>query len=110
MASALVVAFLAAKLRDPAESKALYAVAEERGGAELVARGHRRIIEAIAAMLVSAPDARFENPIMTSRIAFSALVGPVLILLDGHAPPDFEACLETQLILLVTAYLQAHRS
>jgi AcrR family transcriptional regulator len=110
MASALVVAFLAAKLRDPAESKALYAVAEARGGAELVASGHRRIIEAIAAMLARAPDARFDNPVMTSRIAFSALVGPVRILLEGHAPPDFEACLEKQLVLLVTAYLQAHRS
>jgi AcrR family transcriptional regulator len=109
MASALVVAFLAAKLRDPAESKALYAVAEDRGGAELVARGHRRIVEAIAAMLVSAPDARFDDPAMTSRIAFSALVGPVRILLEGHAPAEFEACLEEQLVLLLTAYLQAHR-
>jgi len=109
MASALVVAFLAAKLRNPEESKALYAVAEERGGAELVARMHTRMVAAIAALLASAPNAHFDDPAMTSMIAFSALVGPVRTLLEGHAPAEFEACLERQLVLLLTAYLQAHQ-
>ncbi len=109
MASALVTAFLAAKLRDPGESKALYAVAEERGGAELVARMHTRIVAAIAALLASAPDAHFDDPAMTSTIAFSALMGPVRALLEGHAPAGFEARLEGQLVVLLTAFLQTHR-
>lgn len=109
MASALVTAFLAAKLRDPGESKALYAVAEERGGAELVARMHTRIVAAIAALLASAPDAHFDDPAMTSMIAFSALMGPVRALLEGHAPAGFEACLEGQLVVLLTAFLQTHQ-
>jgi AcrR family transcriptional regulator len=109
MASALVAAFLAAKLRDPEESKALYAVAAERGGAELVARMHARMLAAIAALLASAPDARFDKPAVTGMIAFSALVGPVRSLLEGHAPPELAACLEGQLALLLTAYLEAHR-
>lgn len=109
MASALAIAFLAAKLRDPEESKALYAVAEELGGAELVARGHKRIVAAVAALLASAPDAHFDDPALTSTIAFSALVGPIRTLLEGHASAEFEACLERQLILLLTAYLQTHQ-
>ncbi len=109
MASAFVIAFLAAKLRDPGKSKALYAVAEERGGAVLVARLRTRIVAAVAALLASAPDAHFDDPTMTSTIAFSALVGPVRALLEGHAPAGFEARLEGQLVLLLTAYLQAHQ-
>ncbi|WP_457798565.1 TetR/AcrR family transcriptional regulator [Methylocystis sp. S23] len=109
MAAALVTAFLAAKLRDPEESKALYAVAEERGGAELAARMRMRILAAIAAMLASAPDARFDDPAMTSAVAFSALVGSVRTLLEGQASAEFEARLEKQLILLLTAYLEAAR-
>jgi AcrR family transcriptional regulator len=108
MASAVVTAFLAAKLRDPAESKALYAVAEGRGGGGLVARGRVRMVAAIAALLASAPDAQFDDPAMTGMIVFSTLTGPVRALLEGHTPAGFETCLKDQLVLLVTAYLQAH--
>lgn len=109
MASAFVIAFLAAKLRDPGKSKALYAVAEERGGGELAARLRTRIVAAVAAMLASAPDAHFDDPTMTSTIAVSALVGPVRDLLEGHAPAGFEARLERELVLLLTAYFQTHQ-
>jgi len=109
MASALVIAFLAAKLRDPEEAKALYAVAEERGGAVLAARLRTRMVSAVAAMLASAPDARFDDPATTAAIALGALVGPVQTLLKGHAPAGFEACLERELVLLLTTYLQAHQ-
>lgn len=109
MAAALVTAFLAAKLRDPEESKALYAIAGERGGAELVARMRIRIVAAITAMLASAPDAHFDDPAMTGAVAFSALAGTVRTLLEGQAPGGFEARLEGQLILLMTAYVETHR-
>jgi AcrR family transcriptional regulator len=109
MASAFVVTFLAAKLRDPQEAKALYAVAEERGGAALAARMRSRIVTAVAAMLASAPDARFDDPDMVATIALGALVGPVQALLKGHAPAQVRPRLERELVLLVTAYLQAHQ-
>ena len=82
------------KLHDPEKSKALYAVAGERGGPELVADVHMRMVAAIAAMLASAPDAHFDDPYMTSAIAFNALVGPVRALLEGHVPAGFEARLK----------------
>ena len=109
MAAALVAAFLAAKLRDPGESKALYAVAGERGGAELVARVHARMEAEITAMLESAADARFDDAAATAAIALNALVGPVRAVLEGNVPPGFEARLEGQLALLLGAYLQASR-
>jgi len=49
MASGLIAAFLAVKLRNPKESKALYAVSGERGGAALAARIHARIDGMLAA-------------------------------------------------------------
>jgi AcrR family transcriptional regulator len=109
MASAFVITFLAAKLRDPEEAKALYAVAEERGGAVLAARMRSRIVAAVAAMLASAPGARFDDPAMIATIALGALVGPVQAVLKERAPAQFRARLERELVLLVTAYLQAHQ-
>lgn len=109
MASAFVLAFLDAKLRNPRESKALYAVAEERGGAVLAARMRARIAAAVAAMLESARGARFEDPALVATIALGALVGPVQALLKEDATAQDKTRLERELVRLVTAYLQAHR-
>jgi AcrR family transcriptional regulator len=110
MAARLVSGFLAAKLSNPVESKALYAVAEARGGHVLAARMRERMVSAVAAMLESAPGAHFDDPVMTATIALNALVGPVRTLLEGRAPQGLEARLEGQLILLLTAYFQAHQT
>lgn len=109
MAKALVTAFLTAKLHDPRESKALYAVAEERGGTELVLRMYDRTVAAVAAMIATAPDARFDDPEMTGRIALGAMVGPIRSLLEGQAPSGFEAHIEVQLGRLLTAYFESYR-
>lgn len=110
MASGFIVAFLAVKLRDPVASKALYAIAAERGGAELVARINARLLVAMTSMLTTASDAHFDNPALIASISHTAVVGPVRALLEGHSNPDFETCLEEQLTLMLTAYLQAHQS
>ena len=68
MASGLIAAFLAVKLRNPKESKALYAVSGERGGAALAARIHARMVAAITAMLESATDAHFDDAAVTAII------------------------------------------
>ncbi|MGE0235364.1 TetR/AcrR family transcriptional regulator [Methylocystis sp.] len=109
MASAFVLSFLDAKLRNPKEAMALYAVAEERGGGALAARMRARIVAAVAVMLASAPDARFDDPAMVATIALNAMVGPVQALLKEDAPAQFRARLQRELVVLVTAYLQAHQ-
>jgi AcrR family transcriptional regulator len=110
MASGFVTAFLAVKLMDPTASKALYAISGERGGAELVARIGQRMVTAVAAMLATASDARFEDPSLTAAISISAVVGPVRALLEGNATPAYEAGLEQQVIRLLRAYLQTYQS
>lgn len=111
MVSALVAAFLAAKLRDPEQARALYAIAEGRGGAALAARMRTRMTTAAAAMLASASDARFDDPAMVAAIALGALVGPAhTLLVTGQASAEFRARLETELVLLLSAYLKAHGS
>ena len=109
MASALASAFLAAKLRDPEKSKALYAIAEERGGAVLVGRLRTRTVAAVATMLASAPDARFDDPAIIATIVLGALVGPVQILIEGDAPAEFGTRLEREIVSLLTAYLSRSR-
>ncbi|OLY73858.1 TetR family transcriptional regulator [Pseudomonas sp. ATCC PTA-122608] len=110
MASGFVTAFLAVKLMDPTASKALYAIAGERGGAELVVRINKRMVAAIAAMLATASDARFEDPSLTAAISLSAVVGPVRALLEGNASAAFEAGLEQQVTRMLRAYLQTYQS
>jgi AcrR family transcriptional regulator len=109
MAQALVTAFLHAKLRDPQQSKALYAIASERGGAALAARVHQRMSVAIASMLASAADACFDNPLFIATVSLNALVGPVKAVLEGNTPAGFEHCLKEQLTLMLNAYLSAAR-
>jgi AcrR family transcriptional regulator len=110
MASGFVTAFLAVKLMDPTASKALYAIAAERGGAELVARINKRMVGTVAAMLGTASDARFDDPFLTAAISISAVVGPVRTLLEGNATPAYEAGLEQQVTRLLRAYLQTYQS
>jgi hypothetical protein len=110
MASTFVLTFLSSKLRDPEEAKALYAVAEERGGSVLAAAMRERIVAAVASMLKSAPDGRFDDPALTAMIALGALVGPIQALLKGGAPPDYSAHLEEELVMLVTAYFQVRQT
>lgn len=110
MAAALVRRFLAAKLRDPEEAKALYAVAEERGGVLLAARMRERTVAAVAAMLGSASDARFDDVCLVATMALGAMFGPTQTMLRGGAPSESGACFERELVLLVTAYWRAYQS
>ena len=109
MASGFVGAFLAVKLRDPVGSKALYAIAAERGGAELVLRINARMVAAMTSLLTTASDAEFENPALIAAVSLTAVVGPVRALLEGHGHPDFQTGLKEQLTLMLTAYLQVHQ-
>ena len=69
-----------------------------------------QMVTAIAAMLSSAPDARFEDSAVTAMMALGVMMGPVQAVLGGRAPPEFAARLERELVVLLSSYLQAHRS
>ena len=106
VAAALVTSFLETKLRNPDESSALYAVSEERGGAEMIAQLRVRTLAAIAHALRCAPDVRLSNPAMNGAIAFDALIGPVRSVLEGHVTRDQIPAIRDELIVMVTAYLK----
>jgi AcrR family transcriptional regulator len=104
MAVGLVDVFLQIKLSQPEESKALFAVAAERGGAALVLNVHIRMASSISDMLASTCDGRFADPAIVSAVALSSIVGSVRSVLEGYAPPSFEDNISEQLVSLVSAY------
>jgi AcrR family transcriptional regulator len=108
MAEGLVSSFLAVKFSDPDASRALYAVASERGGPEKVQKAQRRIILAIAAMLATAPESAFDDPDIVAAVAFNALVGPVLAVLQGNMQIDDVSHLKAELSTLLSGYFAAY--
>jgi AcrR family transcriptional regulator len=106
MVKIVVGAYVKAKTRNIDASRALYAVA-----AELDSRAFVRQVEidnraALEAMLKSASDARFDD-IKTVAFMFSAaLIGPIRMLLEGHASQSTIRKLRGQLESLCLGYLQ----
>ncbi|AJO78624.1 transcriptional regulator [Pseudomonas sp. MRSN 12121] len=107
MAHELVYAFLGAKLEHPSASKALYAVAEEHGGALLVAHAKGRMHRAVASMLDTATDARFDDLSTASLLTMSAMIGPAQALLEDDASAELVDVLQAHLCTLIQAYLRA---
>ena len=106
MATALVGAFLDAKLSHADASRALYAVASEHGGTDVVARMTQRSQLALCDMLATAPDAQFSYLAVVSYMLSTALVGPVQGLLQADMPPVFAQQVKAQLTVMASAYLQ----
>ncbi|TWC31096.1 TetR family transcriptional regulator [Pseudomonas sp. SJZ079] len=105
MAQALANAFLDAKMECPDVSKALYAVAEEHGGAALVGMAKQRMHGAVAKMLSSACDARFEKVETVALLLMAALAGPVRALLEHEIPVESIDEVRRHLLCIARAYL-----
>jgi len=108
MARVVATVFIDAKLQRPDASKALYAIAEEQGGAALVARATRQATKAITAMLETAPDVRKNaNVELASEMVLGAMVGAVRQLLETDAPTRQTGKVREHLVLMCAAYLSA---
>ena len=108
MARVVATVFIDAKLQRPDASKALYAIAEEQGGAALVARATRQATKAITAMLETAPDVRKNaNVELASEMVLGAMVGAVRQLLKTDAPTRQTGKVREHLVLMCAAYLSA---
>jgi len=108
MAPVVANVFIDAKLQRPDVSKALYAIAEEQGGAALVARATQQAIMAITAMLATAPDARKNADVeVASAMLLGAMVGAVRQVLETDAAPRQVAKVREHLVLMCTSYLSA---
>ena len=106
MVETVVQAFVKAKFDRVDEARALYAVAAELGCEGPVKNASARVAEALAAMLSSAPDAGFDDLMVTSFMFGTAMVGPTREVLENRAPPQVMNCLPGQLVSLCLGYLE----
>lgn len=107
MSDGLVRAYLDAKLRYLPGSLALYTVASDLDTASLIDDVVQRTDRAIARLLASAPDARFDDIATVTFAVRTLLVGTVRAGLENDASPTALAMLRTQVPLMCRAYLMA---
>ena len=107
MGRALALAFLAAKMRDPATSKALYAVSSDVDGLELARQIGVRMQADITAMLSTAAEGPLQDPALVASIVQGAMAGVSRRLLESDAPDRNLASYGTELVAMVDAYLQS---
>jgi AcrR family transcriptional regulator len=112
MATALITAFLGAKMRKPQTSVALYSVSADVDGAKIVKQMVTRMNQAMVAMLASArqpltQDPLIKDPQLIANLLQGAMSGVSRQLLESPNPEERFATLRDELIFLATAYLNA---
>ncbi|MEN9538192.1 MAG: hypothetical protein RLZZ126_427 [Pseudomonadota bacterium] len=107
MAQTVVQTYVAAKLRQPEVSRALYALPSDVATDAIVARIMARGQLAACDMLASCGDARFVEPSVVAAVWTGALMGPVQMMLTGATPLERADAVTRHMTALSTAYLQA---
>jgi AcrR family transcriptional regulator len=107
MATGLVTAFLAAKMRDARTSAALYSVSSDVDGAKISQQTSLRSNKAIEAMLRTASDPFTADPQLVAAMVQGAMVGVSRRLLESAAPERELDGLRRELVFLACAYLKA---
>ena len=107
MATALITAFLSAKMREPQSSVALYSVSADVDGAKIVKQMVARMNQAMVAMLASARPPLTKDPQLIASLLQGAMSGVSRQLLESPNPEERFATLRDELIFLATAYLNA---
>lgn len=105
MATALVTAFLQAKMTDVKTSAALYSVSSDVDGAKIVAQMGARMNRLIAEMLTTAKQPLIVDPQVVASVLQGAMVGVSRRILESAMPEKTLAVFRPQLITLVQAYL-----
>jgi AcrR family transcriptional regulator len=107
MATALITAFMEAKMRDAKTSVALYYVSSDVDGARILREMRARTDEAIVAMLATASDPLATDPQLVSFMLQGAMVGVSRRMLESSTPQKQLDALRTEMIVMVCAYLDA---
>jgi AcrR family transcriptional regulator len=107
MVQAVVQAFVDAKMQRPDISIALYRIAANIGGPELVQRTGERSRKALAAMLRTAPDATLQREDFAIQMMFAAMAGATRSVLEAGASPAMAGKLRDHLVLLCQSYMVA---
>lgn len=106
MVSAVVAAFVRAKTERLEEARALYIVGDELDSRDLVQGAEKRGRAALATMLATASDARFDDLAMVSFMFAAAVMGPTRAAVEGRAPHKMMQVLGGQLESLCLGYLE----
>ena len=107
MATALINAFLEAKMRNVKTSVALYSVSSDVDGAGIVRQMGIRSNQAIVGMLATAREPLTTDPQLVAAMLQSAMAGVSRRLLESDAPEKHFDPLRQELIFFVCAYLDA---
>ena len=106
MGIALAAAFVDAKLARPDVSTALYAVAAEPDGAEVVGRSGARMSAAVSAMLQTCQAGKIGEPDAAAFVLLGAMAGVTQGVLEQGAPAALGAAARIHLGQLCAAYLE----
>ncbi len=107
MATALVTAFLEAKMRDAKTSVALYAVSSDVDGAAIVREMGVRSNQAIVGVLKTAREPLTTDPQLVASMLQSVMAGVSRRLLESGDPEKHFEVLRQEMIFLARAYLNA---
>jgi AcrR family transcriptional regulator len=107
MATALITAFFEAKIKNAKTSVALYSVSSDVDGAKIVQQTGIRSNKAIVEMLASSREPLPADPALVASILQGAMAGIIRRLLESAAPENQFQTLQDELILFVSAYLEA---
>jgi AcrR family transcriptional regulator len=107
MVTALITAFLQAKMRDAKTSVALYSVSSDVDAARIVQQMGNRSNKAIVRMLESASNPVTTDPQLVASILQGAMVGVSRRMLESGAPEKQFDTLRRELISMACAYLDA---
>ncbi|WP_341539116.1 TetR/AcrR family transcriptional regulator [Acidipila rosea] len=107
MVTALMTAFLQAKMRDVKTSVALYYVSSDVDGAKTVQQMRTRYDKAIVRMLASASEPLAVEPEIVASMLLGLLMGVSRRILESGAPEQYLEPLRREMIVMACAYLDA---
>lgn len=109
MVEALVTTYWRAKTERPEVTRALYRSVVEIDNEALIAAFASRVDAATAAMLQTAGDATFADLPTVNLTLLSTVFGTVRNVFERNLPPDKVDAIQSQLIMMCSAYLKAVR-
>lgn len=110
MARALADAYVGAKMTDIEEAQALYRLSEDLDGREVFSCASERMHAAVAAMLDTAQDGRFDDTSTVAFVFLNSMTGPIKAILENRTPPNttcekLAAHIADQIATMCAAYL-----
>jgi AcrR family transcriptional regulator len=107
MATAVVTAFLDAKMKDARTSAALYSVSSDVDGTKLVQQMIVRHKQALVRMLATAPEPLAGDLQQIASMLQATVGGVIRTILESGAPEKLPDGMREELILVACSYLEA---